>query len=93
MTPAAYLAEHGHRILSACRRELLSQAPRLSTSTVERLLRQMDTAARFLTRPTPAGTPTPLEERQAIDAAHALLLTCRWLNLPEAEELNIKLTA
>ena len=93
MTPAAYLAEHGQRILHTCRRELLSQAPRLSTATVERLLRAMDSAALYLATDCDPAALTPIEERRALDAAHALLLTCRWLNLPEAEELNININA
>ena len=93
MHPAAFLAEHGQRILRTCRRALLSQAPTLSTPTVERLMRSLDTAALYLATDAPAEHPSPLEERRAIDAAHALLMTCRWLNLPEAAELNIHLTA
>lgn len=94
MTPAAYLAEHGQRILSACRRELLSQAPRLSTATVERLLRALDTAALYLDTDCDPAALTPIEARRALDAANALLLVCRWLDLAShATDLRETLTA
>ena len=94
MNPAAYLAEHGHAILQTCRRELLSQAPRLSTATVERLLRAMDAAALYLATDNDPAALTPLEERRALDAANALLLVCRWLDLAAAAtDLHETLTA